>query len=271
MYMKFAEERHTYTVKNRVTNDFKLNEALYPPALKQPRHKHLFASFSFVSSGKYRESIGQKTYSRQAATVIFHPPHESHAVEFEGGVRILSVAFSFEKLAAIREQSIVLDNSSSCRTEVSAWLGKRLIYELGQTDSASGLSIEGLILEMLAEASRNKIGNSEKNIPNWLKEAKDFLHDNFVQTIALETVAQIAGVHPAHLSRVFREKFGCTIGEYVRRLRLEFASQQLLQSEKTLSEIAFASGFADQSHFNKNFKSRFNLTPYEYRKNHQRR
>lgn len=264
--MKFTEKRHTYTVKNRVTDHFKLDEAFYPPRLKQPRHKHLYASFSFVSSGRFSESFGQKTFSRQAATVIFHPPHESHAVDFENGVHILSVAFSFEKLADIREQSLVLDAPSSCRTETSVWLGKRLIHELRQTDTASGLAVEGLILEMLAEASRSKNGSSEKNLPNWLKQAKDFLHDNFDQTVTLETVAQIADVHPAHLSRVFREKFGCTIGEYTRRLRVEFASQQLLQSEKSLSEIASASGFADQSHFNRIFKNLFKLTPYEYRK-----
>lgn len=267
--MKFTEERHFYSVKNRVTKHFKLDESIYPPTLKQPCHTHLCASFSFVSSGRYSESLAQKTFSRQDATVIFHPPHESHAVDFESRVRILSVAFSFEKLAAIREQSIVLDAPSSCRTETAAWLGKRLIHELSQTDTASGLAIEGLVLEMLAEASRSKIGNTEKNLPNWLKEAKDFLHDNFDQTVILETVAQIAGVHPTHLSRVFREKFGCTVGEYVRCLRVEFASRQLLRSEKSLSEIASASGFADQSHFNKIFKNRFNLTPYEYRKTHR--
>jgi hypothetical protein len=96
--MKFSEERHIYTVKNLVTEHFKIDEALYLSALKQPRHTHLFSSFSFVSSGSYLENFGRKTYSRQPSTVIFHPPHESHAVDYDNGVRILSVHFSFEKL-----------------------------------------------------------------------------------------------------------------------------------------------------------------------------
>ncbi len=264
--MKFSEERHTYTVKNRVTENLKIDEALYPPARKQPRHTHLFASFSFVSSGSYLENFGKKTYSRQPSTVIFHPPHESHAVDFGSGARILSVHFSFEKLACIREQSVVLDSPMSCRTETTAWLGARLGQELRRADEASGLAIEGLVLEMLAEATRSKISGSEKDFPQWLKEAKDFLHDNFAESFALETVAQIADVHPAHLSRVFREKFGCTVGEYVRRLRVEFACRQISATEMSLGEIALAAGFSDQSHFNKIFKNLFNLTPYEYRK-----
>ena len=264
--MKFPEEPGCYTVKDRLTEHFRIDESLYPPLLKQPRHRHSFASFSFVSSGNYLEKFGKRAHSRQPSTVIFHPPHESHSVDFGSNVRILSVHFSFEKLARIREQSVVLDSPMNCRTETVSWLGTRLSQELRRTDAASGLAIEGLILEMLAEAARNKI-NGERNIPQWLKEAKDFLHDNFAESFALETVARIAGVHPAHLSRVFREKFGCTVGEYVRRLRVEYACRQITTTETPLSEIASNAGFSDQSHLNKTFKNLFNLTPYEYRKN----
>jgi AraC family transcriptional regulator len=263
--MKFPEKPGGYTVKDRLTEHFRIDESLYPPQLKQPQHTHLFASFSFVSSGNYLEKYGQRAQLRQPSTVIFHPPHESHSVDFGSNVRILSVHFSFEKLACIREQSVVLDTPMDCRTQTVSWLGLRLRQELRRTDAATGLAIEGLILEMLAEASRSKI-SSEKFIPQWLKEAKDFLHDNFAESVALETVARIADVHPAHLSRVFRAKFGCTVGEYVRRLRVQYACRQILTTETPLSEIASNAGFSDQSHFNRIFKNLFNLTPYEYRK-----
>ena len=197
--------------------------------------------------------------------MIFHPPHESHSVDYESSVRILSVSFSFEKLARMREETNVLDSPMSCRTETAVWLGRRLGQELRHMDAASVLAIEGLVLEMLAEASRSKI-NIEKDIPRWLKEAKDFLRENFAESFSLGAAAKIADVHPSHLSRVFREKFGCTVGEYVRRLRVEFACRQILTTEIPLSEIASNAGFSDQSHFNKIFKNLFNLTPNEYRK-----
>ncbi len=255
-----------HVVKNLITKHLKVDEALYPPALKQPRHTHLLASFSFVSSGSYLETFGQKTHSRQPSTVIFHPPEESHSVDFREDVRILRVHFSFEKLATIREQLVVLDAPMSCRSQTASWLGARLRRELRRTDAASILAIEGLVLEMLAEAARSRVGAQEKSFPGWLRKAKDFLHENFAESLALEQIAQIAGVHPAHLSRVFREKLGCTVGEYVRRLRVEFACRQILTTELPLNEIASSAGFSDQSHFNKVFKNLFNLTPYEYRK-----
>ncbi|MGI8641020.1 MAG: AraC family transcriptional regulator [Pyrinomonadaceae bacterium] len=266
MNQKSNKNSFNYLIKNREISGFKISETLYPPQLRQPRHTHKFASFSFVLAGNYLENYGRQTHSRQASTLIFHPPEESHAVDFENNVRILSVEFSFEKLSHIREHSVIFDASVSCRSEKTNRLGGRIYREFCQIDSFSMLAIEGLILELLAEASRCKIGATEKNIPIWLKKSKDFLHDNFTESLTLEEVAKIADVHPVHLSRVFREKYGLTIGEYVRRLRVEFASKQISSTEIPLSEIAHAAGFADQSHLNKIFKNNFGFTPSEYRK-----
>src|SRR6185295_274796 len=102
--MKFFYAPGVHTVKHRSTQQLNIDESLYPPALKQPRHSHQFASFSFVSSGSYLEDVGKKTYSRQFSTLILHPPGESHAVTFESNVRILRVHFTFEELARIRGQ-----------------------------------------------------------------------------------------------------------------------------------------------------------------------
>jgi AraC family transcriptional regulator len=253
-------------VKHRQLNGIRLLEVQYPPTLRQPRHTHDLASFSYVLSGNYAESLVRQTHSRRPSTLVLHPPEESHAVEFESGVRILSVEFSFEKLAGLRQHTAVLDAPASCRSEKIDWLGKMIYREFRQMDSFSLLAVEGLILELLAEASRRSVGAAEKKYPRWLKKSKDFLHENFTESLTLEELARIADVHPVHLSRVFREKFGCSIGQYVRRLRVEFASHQILSTDIPLGEIAHAAGFSDQSHFNRTFKSAFGLTPAEYRR-----
>lgn len=253
-------------LKNHRTDDFNLCEVYYPPNLVQPRHTHKFASFSFVLNGNYAESVDRRTHLRRASTVVFHPPEESHAVKFENDVRILSVEFSFERLAKIRRHSVIFDASASFCSEKTNLLGRKAYQEFCRMDELSPLALEGLILELLAEASRCRIGASEKKIPRWLVQTKDFLRENFTGSFTLEEIAKSVDVHPVHLSRVFRDKFGCTIGEYVRRLRIEFASKQIVSTEKSLGEIAHAAGFADQSHFNKTFKTVFGLTPAEYRK-----
>ena len=253
--------------KTHSLNDFRLFDVLYPPQLKQPRHTHSSASFSFVLAGGYLENYGRHAAERTASTIVFHPPQESHAVDFLGGARILSVEIDSQKLADIHEQTAVFDASLSHRNEAISHLGHRLHREFYRMDVFSALAIEGLILEILAEASRCRLPAPEKKFPRWLERAKDFLHDNFSESITLETLAEIADVHPVHLARVFRQKHDCTVGEYVRRLRVEFARRQIQATDLPLSEIALAAGFADQSHLNKTFKSMLNLTPSEYRKN----
>jgi AraC family transcriptional regulator len=79
-------------------------------------------------------------------------------------------------------------------------------------------------------------------------------------------VAQAAGVHPAHLARGFRTYFKTSLGSYIRRLRVEFAARELVQSEASLATVALAAGFADQSHFTRLFKRHTGFTPNAYRR-----
>jgi AraC family transcriptional regulator len=74
------------------------------------------------------------------------------------------------------------------------------------------------------------------------------------------------GVHPDHLVHAFRRQYHCTVGEYVRQLRIEFACRQITSSDMPLAEIAVEAGFADQSHFTKTFKRLVGMTPSEFQR-----
>ena len=241
----------------------RVNEVYYPAGERQDRHEHCVAALSFVASGRYGERIGRQDHSRLAATLVYHPAGEQHAVAFETDVRIFSVELHGRSAAS-------LETSFQQRNDLIAWLGARLEREMSRTDSASSLAIAGIIDEMLVEGTRGRALVEERRDARWLTKATQFLHDNFSATLSLDEIAQVAGVHSAHLSRVFRQKMGCTVGEYVRRLRFEFASQQLLSTERSLCEVAQDAGFADQSHFHRLFRSRMGVTPYTYRKLHRR-
>lgn len=253
-------------ISTRVLPDRRVNEVFYPGGMRQDRHRHRFPALSFIVLGQYQECIGRQTHSRRMSTLIYHPADEKHAVAFESDVRILSVEFRANGNAGSMANN--LNRGSSYRSELITWLGVRLRREMARSDSASDLAIDGLISEMLAEGSRGKVLGEEKGAARWLARATDFVHDNFRTTLSLEEVAQVAGIHPAHLSRVFRQKMGCTLGEYLRRLRFEFACQHILSSKRPLCEIAHDAGFADQSHFNRIFRIQMGMTPYMYRKLH---
>jgi AraC family transcriptional regulator len=255
-----------HILRKRELGGLEIVEALYPPNFRQPRHTHARASFSFVLGGSYFESYGGQPLTRQASTVVLHPPQESHAVEYRNEpVRILSVQMDATKLSYLKDRAVVFDSRASRRSDTIDWLGHRLYQEFLQADSFSALALEGLVFEMLAEASRMR-ARLNQQAPRWLRRAEEFLHDNFTASLVFGDVARSVGVHPVHLARVFRKNHGCTIGEYVRRLRLEFAARQIVGTDTPLGAIAMAAGFADQSHLTNAFKAHFGFTPSAYRR-----
>jgi AraC family transcriptional regulator len=138
-------------------------------------------------------------------------------------------------------------------------------------DPASPLVIEALALELVVEAARRQFNLSERQWPRWLNRAEEFLHAHYRGAISLRDVARAAEVHPVHLARAFRRHFHCTVGEYVRRLRIEFACQQIGHADASLLEIAVAAGFYDQSQFTRAFKRVVGVTPAVFRSSLQSR
>ncbi len=122
------------------------------------------------------------------------------------------------------------------------------------------------MLELLAEVSRSRDGVSDRRPPRWLREARDLLQARFTQSQSVDEIAAMVGIHPHHLTRAFREQYGCTFGEYLRKLRVEHAQRQLSTSDTPLMEIAVEAGFSDQSHFSKTFKRHTGMTPTEFRR-----
>lgn len=132
-------------------------------------------------------------------------------------------------------------------------------------DSASSLIIEGLTLEIMAGAARYSAKQGEQKIPYWLKQARDLIHARFNENLTLDRIASEVGVHPVHMATVFRQKYQSTVGEYIRRLRIEYACLELAQGKTPLGTIALDAGFANQAHFSKTFKRLTGFTPASYR------
>jgi AraC-like DNA-binding protein len=93
---------------------------------------------------------------------------------------------------------------------------------------------------------------------------RDFLHDQISENVSLEQLAAIAGLSPFHLCRVFRQTFGVPPHVYQTQVRILHA-KKMLANGQSLSEIAQASGFYDQSHFGWHFKRLVGVTPASYR------
>ncbi len=97
----------------------------------------------------------------------------------------------------------------------------------------------------------------------------EFVSKNYGQTIALENLAEQAGLSPFHFARVFKKTIGQTPHQFVTSYRIEQAKKRLADPEQTLIDIALSCGFSDQAHFSRTFKQLTEKTPKAWRKSSQ--
>jgi AraC-like DNA-binding protein len=106
-----------------------------------------------------------------------------------------------------------------------------------------------------------------KKTPSWAKELKEIIQDHIDTNLTLKELSKNVDIHPAYLSREFSKYFdNLSFGDYLRKLRIEKAIELLNTTQHSLTEIAYLTGFSDQSHFTRIFKSVTGKNPSVYRK-----
>ena len=253
-------------LKSFDTSGFILTEIAYSARSTLSEHSHENAHFCFVLQGTYTESHKKQQLECEPFTLTFRPPGEVHEDTFHNQeVQVFTIEIPPRWMERLRQDSIYLARSINFRGGFITRLSERLVKEFHLMDTGAGLIIEGLTLELLAETARRSAQNIGPTIPYWLKQARDLLHARFAEHLTLDEIASEVGVHPIHLASVFRQKYHCTVGEYTRQLRIDYACRELAKGETPLAIIALEAGFANQGHFSSTFKRLTGFTPASYR------
>ncbi|HEU4769634.1 MAG TPA: AraC family transcriptional regulator [Pyrinomonadaceae bacterium] len=252
-------------LRNHIGHGIILTELEHQQPRRLPAHSHELAFFHLLLYGHYRETFGRRTATLKPFTTIFHPSGVTHHDEIgPSGMRVFSVELQDEWLDRLREIGVAPQSSIALPGSELSLLAMRLYREYLNLDRCSVLVIEGLVLEMLALVARPERVH-ERRPPEWLSKVEDLLKSSFQENLTITEVAAQVSVNPAHLSRVFRQFHNQAIGDYLHDLRVQFACRQLADPNVTLSAIASASGFADQSHFTRVFKHCTGMTPGAFR------
>jgi AraC family transcriptional regulator len=254
------------TLRSRSLAGLTLADVLYPADARLPRHSHERAYFCLIRRGAYTEMYGRRNRVCRPMTLAFHPPGEPHAETFARcPVSSFNVEIGAEWLFRTSEFAGPLDQPAEFHGGEVASLGVRLFREFTREEPDSVLSIESLTSEILAAAASFNTISGRAWEPRWLASARELLDARFREPLTLRSIAREAGVHPVYFAAAFRRFHRCSVGEYVRRRRLEFARRQLADPELPLAGIALDAGFADQSHLTRTFKRFTGKTPGEYR------
>ena len=125
---------------------------------------------------------------------------------------------------------------------------------------------EQLLLDVLHRFLQTRTG-AKTRMPAWAKELKEIIQDQIDTGISLKEISHGLDLNPAYLSREFSKYFeNQSFGEYVRGRRIEKAVELLHAPQHSLTDIAYLTGFSDQSHFTRIFKKQMGESPSAYRK-----
>ena len=242
-----------------------MSENVYASGSSLPRHAHAAAFFSLTIAGGYVERHGSRDVEYGAASVAFHTPGEEHAVVIgTSEVRCLNVGLPASWVHGVPEAG---GGPAFVRAVGGplVWLARRIHDETRSWSPSSPVSVEALVLEMLALLSATEPPPPDRLPPRWLEEAEEILRHEYCSSLTVRGLARRLGVHPVHLSRSWRRYRRCSVADAVRRLRLDEARRRLV-SREAIAAIALDLGFADQAHFTRAFRRATGLTPRAWRR-----
>jgi AraC family transcriptional regulator len=241
----------------------------FPPLLALPLHTHERATVAVILHGSFQALTRHRDHPCPAGSMLIEPAGEPHGNRFNGaGATVLVVQPDPARAELLDPFTRMLATADHRRDASVAVLAHRAAQELTAPDAVAPLALEGLVLQLLsvsARAASTSRVHPESSAPRWLEQARAMLHDRYQEQLHVSDIAAAVGVHPVHLTRTFRARYGTGVAAYLRGLRLQQAAQRLADTDLSIADIAGQAGFYDQSHFTRTFKRQYGSTPQSYR------
>lgn len=151
-------------------------------------------------------------------------------------------------------------------------LGETMLYITSHSDQ-SPLHLVGhlcLFLDDLMQSSSSRKELSGGQLRDYyIQEAVNFMEQNYSRDLTVEEIAGVCGLNRSYFSKLFREVMGCPPQEFLIRLRLSKAADQLKGTDASIGSIAARCGYPNQLHFTRAFHKRYGLSPREWRSQNQ--
>ncbi|MCF3110889.1 chromate resistance protein [Niabella sp. CC-SYL272] len=134
-----------------------------------------------------------------------------------------------------------------------------------QKEKHTQMPVERLLIDVYNKFIRQQ--SSPKKTPQWVAELKEIIQDQIDTNLTLNNISKSLDINPSYLSREFSRHFdNQSFGDYIRKMRIDKAIELMGDARYSLTEIAYLTGFSDQSHFTRIFKKYTGESPSGYRK-----
>lgn len=259
---------HCYDPRDRSWDfgSLRIVDAYYPAGFRYDPHLDRHAKISMLLWGKISETAEGRQQFASPTSLVFKPEHIRHANRFgPDGARVLSVCFTGSRWEEQRE-ALGLDRLYWRHFPGHTPALIRFLHRLKAARQEGELW--DLLFDFLGELPEEDTGSpaSIKNRPPWLDRMLERISDEFDTPLQLAQLADMVGLHPVYVARIFRKHVGLSVKTYIRILRLKGSMHSLASSDQALVHIALDQGFADQSHFSRVFKAQAGTSPAAFRR-----
>lgn len=127
-----------------------------------------------------------------------------------------------------------------------------------------------LFLDYLTQSAKStKLLQSNKMSDYYIKEAINYIEQNFQNNITIEDIAAVCGINRSYFGKIFRNSIGRSPQEFLMNYRMVKATELLKLTSLSIAEIGSAVGYENQLHFSRAFKTIYGVSPREWRNQHR--
>lgn len=235
-------------------------------------HWHDFYEMDIILSGNGTTMINGKKHPLENGTISFLSPSDFHDVCSED-LGIFNIQFSEDCVDHEIINTLIHLSKRICHLDEIQTESIHHLCELLETADMNAAYLkmyhqkilEGILLIFLqnVHADGDDISQAE---PDIIQQIVVYLNMHFMENPLLKDIAAQFHLNENYLCTLFKEQTGETYKNYLRKLKLNYAEKQILYTNLSITEIAFSSGYSTLSHFNREFKSMFQVAPLQLRK-----
>lgn len=263
----FELEKEKYLGNTK--NSFNTNQGIaiveteYQSKVYEGWHSHNNAHITLFLKGGTTEKRKNFSETVGPGSLLFYHSDEMHLNQntlFPS--RNINIEIEDDLLKELQINESVIEKSVQ-NSALTKFLILKIFKESQNPDVFSNDNIR-----MLFSQLSNTIDHLERfeKSPFWVKSLNELLNDCWNENPNLSDLAKVLHLNPITISKHFPKYFGCTLGEYMRRIKINRSLSLIQATENNLTEIALECGFSDQSHFIRTFKNQTGFLPKQFQK-----
>lgn len=239
---------------------------------KFPNHFHDYYVIGFIEKGKRHLSCKNKQFIIETGDLILFNPGDIHTCEQIDDqaldYRCINIKEDvMKKIAFEITEKEYLPNFKEVilfHNELVVSLRELHIMIMQEEKNLKKEELFLFIIEQLIREYSNIISEeTTQEVNNEIKTICDYLEDNYMENITLNQLSSLTGLSKYYLLHSFTKQKGISPYNYLQTIRISKA-KKLLEEGVSPIEVAFKTGFTDQSHFTNFFKKLIGLTPKQY-------